>query len=148
MLELLSTCELPMVLDADALNAVTELAALRKVPVAGAARVLTPHPGELSRLLDIDVAAIQGDRVAAVRHAAEVCQCVVVLKGRRTLVAEPSGAVWVNPTGGPGLATGGTGDVLAGAIGALLAQGLGGVDSGLGWECTCTARRAISRQRH
>jgi NAD(P)H-hydrate epimerase len=111
----------PVVIDADGLNAVgTGLEALQ----GGAATVLTPHPGEAARLLGQDVASVQADRPAAVRALAARSGGVAVLKGARSLISDPEGSVWINPTGGPGLGTGGTGDVLAGVIGALLAQGL------------------------
>ncbi|HUP41889.1 MAG TPA: ADP/ATP-dependent (S)-NAD(P)H-hydrate dehydratase, partial [Thermoanaerobaculia bacterium] len=85
--------------------------------------VLTPHPGELGRLLGATAAEIAADRVGAVRRAARETGGIVVLKGRLTLIAEPAGVVWVNTTGNPGMATGGTGDVLTGMVGAFLAQG-------------------------
>lgn len=113
--------ELPLLLDASGLNAFAGRAdALnpRALP-----RVITPHPGELARILGRDTATINADRIAAVREAARAARCVVVLKGHQTLVAEPDGHVYVNPTGNPGMATGGMGDVLSGIIGALLARG-------------------------
>jgi NAD(P)H-hydrate epimerase len=113
---------LPVVLDADALNVLAgDTGALQK---RAAPSVLTPHPAELARLLDVSVADIQDDRLRSVRRAAERFGCIVLLKGFRTLVAEPGGKVVVNPTGGPELATAGTGDVLTGAIATLLAAGL------------------------
>ena len=111
----------PLVLDADALNVLAPLgpAGLR----AAASVVLTPHPGEASRLLRTTSRAIQQDRVAAVAALASRSRQVVVLKGAATLVCEGK-RLYTNATGNPGLATGGTGDVLAGLLGALLAQGL------------------------
>jgi hydroxyethylthiazole kinase-like uncharacterized protein yjeF len=91
--------------------------------------VLTPHPGELGQLLGLSTSEIQEDRLAAVRRAAAETGAVVVLKGSRTLIASPTGEVHVNPTGNPGMATGGSGDVLTGLIAALLAQGLEGLDA-------------------
>ncbi len=119
---LLEQAEVPLVLDADALTIVA-----REPAVLRAARtplVLTPHPGEMARLLGGDTAAVQGDRAGVARRFADAHRCTVLLKGARTVIAEPSGFVWVNPTGNPGMASGGMGDVLAGVIGALLAQGL------------------------
>ncbi len=111
----------PVVVDADALNAIgEELEALRSTYP----RVLTPHPGEAARLLGCNVPDLQADRVAAAREIARRSGAHVVLKGARTLVAAPDEGIWINPTGGPGLAAGGSGDVLAGVLGALLAQGL------------------------
>jgi NAD(P)H-hydrate epimerase len=120
----------PVVLDADALNVL----ALDPVAIARAAGpvVVTPHPGEASRLLGVTTAEIEADRVAAARALAAKTRAVVVLKGARTLVCDGAagdGLCSINPTGGPALATGGSGDVLAGTIGALLAQGLSAVDA-------------------
>lgn len=110
-----------VIVDADGLNAFAGRATeLRR---RGAPSVLTPHPGELGRLLGRSTAEIEADRLAAVRSAAATTGAVVVLKGRGTLVAEPGGDVSINPTGNPGMATGGSGDVLSGLLGALIAQG-------------------------
>ena len=115
----------PLVLDATAL---AHLAGrLAEVAAAHAPVVLTPHPGEAARLLGETTEAIQADRMRAVRALAAASRAVVVLKGARTLVCDGTlgdDFVTINPTGGPALATGGTGDVLAGAIGALVAQGV------------------------
>jgi len=120
-LKSLLATRLPLVLDADALNGFPKNAAAfrRRAPT-----VLTPHPGEAGRLLGSSAAAVQKDRLGAARALAKASRAVVLLKGDGTLVADPSGRVVVNPTGSPLLATGGTGDVLAGLLGALLAQGL------------------------
>ncbi len=116
----------PAVLDADALNLLAADAALAALAKAGAApRVLTPHPLEAARLMGCTVAEIQRDRLGAARALAKQWQAVVVLKGSGTVIARRDGnAVAINPTGNAGLATAGTGDVLAGMIGALLAQGM------------------------
>ncbi len=114
----------PLLLDADALTLLgTDLDRLagRRAPT-----VLTPHPGELARLLGRDTAEVDADRLGAAREAAVRSGATVLAKGARTVVADPDGRALVNPTGSPGLATGGAGDVLSGAIGALLAQGLAG----------------------
>lgn len=110
------------VLDADALTA---LAADPRMELPQGT-VLTPHPGEAARLLGRDVTAadVQANRPGAVQALAQRYRCVAVLKGNNTLIAGPGGAMWRNPTGNPGLARGGSGDVLAGMIAALLAQGL------------------------
>jgi hydroxyethylthiazole kinase-like uncharacterized protein yjeF len=105
----------PLVVDADALN----LSTLASLP-AGA--VITPHPGEAGRLLGCSAAEVERDRLAAARRLAGG-GCVAVLKGFRSLTAAGGGRVWVNPTGNDGMGTGGTGDVLTGLIGGLLAQG-------------------------
>ena len=118
--------ELPVVSDADALNVVAEdpeVLAEREAPL-----ILTPHPAELGRLLGRSPSDVQKDRIGAAREAADRFGCVVVLKGFRTLIAAPGRCV-VNPTGGPELATAGTGDVLAGAIGALAGAGLDPFDA-------------------
>jgi NAD(P)H-hydrate epimerase len=113
---------IPAVLDADGLN----LLAGRLAELARAAgpRVLTPHPGEAARLLGRTSAEVQADRLGAVRELARLGRAVVVLKGAISAVAEPDGTVYLVPTGNPGMATGGSGDVLTGLLGALLAQGL------------------------
>ena len=86
--------------------------------------MLTPHPGELARLLGRSTEDVVADRVGAAREAASRAQAVVVAKGFRTVIAEPDGHVSINPTGDAGLASGGSGDVLTGAIAGFLAQGL------------------------
>jgi len=111
----------PMVLDADALNLLAERPAFIR-EIKGDA-VITPHPKELSRLTGIAVSDIQADRIHAAVSFAEKTGLHVVLKGAGTVVAHPDGSCAVNPTGNALLATGGTGDVLTGLIGALLAQG-------------------------
>lgn len=120
--ELATRIEIPTLLDATAINAFQGRA--DAMNGAGRPRVITPHPGELARLMGTTTTGIQSDRVSAVRDAARLTNCVVVLKGHQSLVANPDGIVSVNPTGNPGMATGGMGDVLSGAIGALLARGL------------------------
>ncbi len=124
---LAAAAELPLVLDADGINAFAgrpeELAA-RRAPT-----VLTPHPGELGRLLGISTAEVQADRPAAARRAAAATGAIVVLKGSLTLIAAPGGGLYVNPTGNPGMASGGTGDVLTGILGGLLAQRLEPLDA-------------------
>jgi hydroxyethylthiazole kinase-like uncharacterized protein yjeF len=117
-----SKVAIPVVIDADGLNA---LAHRPPRPPRPGATVLTPHPAELARLLDASVAEISADRPGAARAAAARFGAVVVLKGWRTVVAEPSGRIVVIPTGGAELATAGTGDVLTGAVAALAAAGLG-----------------------
>jgi NAD(P)H-hydrate epimerase len=112
----------PMVVDADALTALT--GALDHCRDAAAPRLLTPHPGEAARLLGCGIAEVQADRLASARHLAAESGAVVALKGARTVVAHPDGRATLNPTGNPGMATGGTGDVLTGIAGGLLAQGV------------------------
>ncbi len=116
--ELFATLEKPLVADADALNA---LAGEDWNGRAGL-RVLTPHPGEMSRLTGLAIREIQADRLTAVRALATKREVTVVLKGEGTLLGFPDNRVWVNPTGSPALATGGTGDILTGMVSGLLAQ--------------------------
>jgi hydroxyethylthiazole kinase-like uncharacterized protein yjeF len=111
----------PLVIDADGLNALAD--SPRSKGKLGARRVLTPHPGELARLTGKTADAINADRPAAARKAAREWGAVVVLKGARTVVAHPDGRISEDPHEVPALASGGTGDVLSGIIGALMAQG-------------------------
>jgi len=112
----------PLVVDADALTAVAEDPAC--VSGRTAPTILTPHPGEMARLLATTTAEVQKDRLATAKRAAEKYRATIVFKGTPALVVTPDGAVRVNPHGSPALATAGSGDVLAGSITALLAQGL------------------------
>jgi NAD(P)H-hydrate epimerase len=121
--EVWESTECPLVLDADALNMLADAEDFALWPVRKAPVVLTPHPGEMARLAGLSVAEVQRDRIALARSYAQQHQVVLVLKGAGSVVAAPSGAVYLNTTGNPGMATGGTGDVLAGLIGSLLAQG-------------------------
>jgi NAD(P)H-hydrate epimerase len=124
----LQRARLPAVLDADALNALAqhpEGVTGLEVPL-----LLTPHPGEMARLCGISIADVQADRIGLAAAKAREWRVTVVLKGARTVVADPDGPPAVIPTGNPGLATGGTGDVLAGLCGALLAGGLEPVAAG------------------
>ena len=111
----------PLVLDADALNAFAGRPDRLRAR-AGQSIVITPHPGEMARLLGVATADVQARRVDAARDLARTAGLFVVLKGHRTVIATPSGRVHVNPTGNPGMATGGTGDVLTGMIAGWLAQ--------------------------
>ncbi|NMC69223.1 MAG: NAD(P)H-hydrate dehydratase, partial [Myxococcales bacterium] len=111
---------LPLVVDADALTALAGRPGLvRRAP---APRVLTPHPGELARMIGTTPDRIQADRLGVALRVAREWKAVVVLKGARTVVAAPDGRAFVNPTGNAGMASGGSGDVLTGLIGGLLAQ--------------------------
>ena len=112
----------PLLLDADGLNA--HAGSLESLAARSAATVLTPHAGELARLLETDSAAVAAHRLAHAREAAERSGAVVLLKGDDTIVAAPGGPVAVSPGGTTALATAGTGDVLSGAVGALLAKGM------------------------
>jgi hydroxyethylthiazole kinase-like uncharacterized protein yjeF len=114
--------ELPLVVDADALNHLAEAGDFAAWPKRPGTAVLTPHPGEMARLAGIPTREVQRDRIGIARAFAVKHGVILVLKGARTVVATPNGDVYVNPTGNPGMATGGTGDVLAGIIGSHLAQ--------------------------
>jgi len=116
-----------IVLDADALNTLALTPNWWQSLVRGA--VLTPHPGEFSRLTGLSIETIQGDRIEVVRRYAELWQQTVVLKGAHTVIGSPDGRVAVSPYANPGLATAGTGDVLTGVIADLLAQGLAEFDA-------------------
>jgi NAD(P)H-hydrate epimerase len=129
--ELATRLERPLVLDADALWALSP-AADKLVPalrLSTAPRVLTPHLGEMQRLTGLDAGELEARRIDAARGWAQRWGAVVVLKGAPTVVAAPDGRVSVNPTGSPALATAGTGDVLTGLLTALLAQGLSPFDA-------------------
>ncbi|MGZ5033949.1 MAG: NAD(P)H-hydrate dehydratase, partial [Usitatibacter sp.] len=118
--------DVPLVLDADALNAIAYNETLRKdlLERRKADTILTPHPAEAARLLGKTTAQVQENRLAAALELVERFHAHVVLKGTGSICASPGGQWSVNSTGNPGLASGGTGDVLAGMIGALLCQGL------------------------
>jgi ADP-dependent NAD(P)H-hydrate dehydratase / NAD(P)H-hydrate epimerase len=144
-------CPVQLVIDADGLNAFagrvedlqpeeteswwTDLEALR---------VLTPHPGEMSRLLGIDTSEVQHSRIRMALRAATQSLCTVVLKGHRTVIASPHDYVWINTTGNPGMAKGGSGDVLSGIVAGLLAQ-LEHIPGMLGWKATVDADLDIGR---
>ena len=123
-------CQKPLILDADALNIIAANIKLQDMVLARRApTVLTPHPGEAARLLRRDTAGVTADRVAACRELAVQTGAIVVLKGAGTVISMRSSRTWINPTGSPMLATGGSGDVLAGMIGAMFAQGYDMVES-------------------
>ena len=110
----------PLVIDADGLNAFEGLS--DRLDGRTRSLVLTPHPGEMARLTGLPTKQVQQDRIGIARRFARDHHCILVLKGHRTLVAEPGGHVWVNMTGNPGMATGGTGDVLTGLVAGMVAQ--------------------------
>ena len=123
-------CQKPLILDADALNIIAADIKLQDMVLARRApTVLTPHPAEAARLLRRDTAGVTADRVAACRELAVQTGAIVVLKGAGTVISMRSSRTWINPTGSPMLATGGSGDVLAGMIGAMFAQGYDMVES-------------------
>jgi hydroxyethylthiazole kinase-like uncharacterized protein yjeF len=112
--------KLPIVLDADGLNAFEGRSA--ELKNRAGALVITPHPGEMARLAGSTIPAVQHDRLNVARTFAREHELIVVLKGHRTLIAQPDGTIWVNTTGNPGMATGGTGDILTGMVAGLIAQ--------------------------
>lgn len=121
--ELVVESPIPLVIDADGLNAVArDPSILRR---AKHPPVLTPHPGEMARLVGVTVSDVQDDRIGHARKMAEGYGCYVILKGARSLVAIPDGFVYVNPTGNPGMAAAGMGDVLTGIVAGFMAQGYG-----------------------
>jgi ADP-dependent NAD(P)H-hydrate dehydratase / NAD(P)H-hydrate epimerase len=117
---LVAKLQLPTVVDADGLNAFEG----RTAELNGKDRtlVITPHPGEMARLVGSSIAEVQKDRLAVARNFAREHELIVVLKGHRTLVVRPDGGAWVNTTGNPGMATGGTGDILTGMVAGMIAQ--------------------------
>jgi ADP-dependent NAD(P)H-hydrate dehydratase / NAD(P)H-hydrate epimerase len=125
--DLVSAIELPLVIDASGLNAFAGRAA--ELNPNGRPRVISPHPGELARLLGRDTKKINERRVDVAREAAHIANTIVVLKGHQTVIAAPDGNVNVNPTGNPGMASGGMGDVLGGMIAAFMARGVDPYDA-------------------
>ncbi len=117
---LVGQSDVPMVLDADGLNAFEGHSG--ELNGKGRLLVITPHPGEMSRLAGCSIGDVQKDRLGVVRKFAREHEVIVVLKGHRTLVVRPDGDAWVNTTGNPGLSTGGTGDILTGMVAAMIAQ--------------------------
>jgi hydroxyethylthiazole kinase-like uncharacterized protein yjeF len=117
---LVAKLQLPMVLDADGLNAFE--GSTEELNGKGRTLVITPHPGEMARLAGSSIADVQKDRLAVARKFAREHELIVVLKGHRTLVVRPDGEAWVNTTGNPGMATGGTGDILTGMVAGMIAQ--------------------------
>ena len=120
--ELLKVLTCPVVLDADGINAVAgHIHVLRE---SKAPLILTPHPGEMARLTGRSIAEIQSDRIRAAADFAQKNRVVLVLKGANTVIASPAGEIFINPTGNPGMARGGSGDILAGMIAGFAAQGI------------------------
>lgn len=126
---LVAECPLPLVLDADGLNALA--GHLEPLARREAATILTPHPGEMARLIGGTVRDVESDRVNVARNFAQQHRVVLVLKGARTIVAFPDGQLRINASGNPGMASGGMGDLLTGLLGALLAQGMQATDAAL-----------------
>ncbi len=120
-LKLIKAIDLPMVIDADGLNALATQP--KTLPVPNRSIVLTPHPGEMARLIHSTAKEVQDNRIGVAKEFSQSTHAYVILKGYRSLIVTPKGEVYINPTGNAGMATGGTGDVLSGMIGGLLSQG-------------------------
>jgi NAD(P)H-hydrate epimerase len=120
--KIMRECQIPLVIDADGLNLLA--ADVKNIKNASAPVILTPHPGEMARLLDIKVSQVQQERIKYAHNFAVDNNAHVVLKGARTVIAHPDGRVFINPSGNAGMASGGMGDVLTGVIAGLIVQGL------------------------
>lgn len=120
--QIVENSRVPLVLDADALNVLSGNPMIFKKLVTEA--VITPHPGEMARLTGLSIAEIQSDRIGTAARFAQEYGVTVVLKGNRTVIAMPDGRIYINPTGNAGMATAGAGDILAGMIAGLAAQGV------------------------
>jgi NAD(P)H-hydrate epimerase len=119
--KLIQETDVPLVIDADAINLLAQ--ELDAIHMSGKSPVLTPHPGEMARLIGCSVAEVLDGRPGIVREMAIKGKCYLVLKGYQTLMANPEGDLFLNPTGNSGMASGGMGDVLTGIIAGFLAQG-------------------------
>lgn len=147
--QLLSSFAGCAVLDADGLNAAAGLlSAGQPLPHPAGALVLTPHPGEMARLTGLSTGAVNADREGIARRFAQQWDAVVLLKGMRTIIAAPDGRCFVNPSGNPGLARGGSGDALAGILAALLACGLEAAEAAscAAWLHGAAADRAAAQR--
>ncbi|MFA5060278.1 MAG: NAD(P)H-hydrate dehydratase [Candidatus Omnitrophota bacterium] len=125
--KIITTADKPLVIDADALNALAkDLKVLLKNP---SEKVLTPHPGEMARLTGLSKKMIENSGLKIAQQFSAQYHCILLLKGSRTIVAAPNGKTYINKTGNPGMATAGSGDVLTGMIAAFLAQGIPAFDA-------------------
>lgn len=129
LLELIPKVPVPLIIDADGITAVASRPEILKKCKGSV--ILTPHPGEMARLVGTTTHKVQEDRIGAARAFATTHGCIVVLKGYRTVIANPDERIYINPTGNPGMASGGMGDILTGMIGGLIAQGLPPLDAAL-----------------
>jgi NAD(P)H-hydrate epimerase len=120
-LKLIRTLDLPIILDADGLTALAIQP--KMLPTTNRSLILTPHPGEMARLIRSTVKDVLEDRIGLSRNFSQSQHVHLILKGHPTLITTPKGEVFINPTGNPGMASGGTGDVLTGMIGGLVCQG-------------------------
>lgn len=121
--DLIKKCKLPIVIDADGINILAKNPQVL-IESKNDNIVLTPHPGEFGRLVNMNPKEVNSDRINITREFAKLYRCTLVLKGARTIIANKDGEIWINPTGNPGMATGGMGDVLTGIIAGLIATGI------------------------
>lgn len=128
-LKIISKAELPVVLDADALNILSENENIIKKAKSDV--VITPHPGEMARLAKLTNREVQENRIDVAKEFATKNRCTVILKGARSVIASPDGRIFINPTGNPGMATGGMGDALTGMVASFLAQGYSSLNSSI-----------------
>ena len=125
--EILLNLSVPAIIDADGINILSDnLGLLKKIDVP---IILTPHPGEMARLCKLPINEVQENRIDISLEFAKKHNCYLVLKGAKSIIADPDGNIFINPTGNPAMASGGMGDVLTGIIGSLLAQGYSPIDS-------------------
>ena len=122
--ELISKTKIPMIIDADALNGISKNTYMLKKVISRGNMILTPHPGEMAKLCNTTVEEIQKNRIGYARKFARVYNVILILKGAYTITATPKGKVYINTTGNPGMAKGGSGDVLAGIISSFVTQGI------------------------
>ena len=137
--------KIPIVIDADGINALaghTDILKKARGPI-----IITPHPGEMARMINSSAAEINRDRAAIARRFSEQYNVITVLKGAGTIIAEPSGDIYINSTGNPGMASGGTGDVLTGMIAGLIAQRCPSPDALQLQAFFCMALQETSRKR-
>lgn len=136
----------PIVLDADGLNSIVD--SLDMLKIANTPIIVTPHPGEMSRLIGKDVSFVQNNRIEVALNFSKEYGTITVLKGARTIISSPDGKIYINPTGNPSMATGGMGDVLSGLIGGLIARGLSPISASiLGVYLHGLAGDIISREK-
>jgi hydroxyethylthiazole kinase-like uncharacterized protein yjeF len=129
LLELIPEVTVPLIIDADGITALASRLEIMKR--CKSSIILTPHPGEMARLVGTTTQKVQDDRIGVAKAFAATYGCIVVLKGNRTVIATPDEKVYINPTGNPGMASGGVGDILTGMIGGLIAQGLSPLEAAI-----------------
>jgi hydroxyethylthiazole kinase-like uncharacterized protein yjeF len=129
LLELIPEVAVPLIIDADGITALASRLEIMKQ--CKSSIILTPHPGEMARLVGTTTQKVQDDRIGAAKAFATTYGCIVVLKGDKTVIATPDEKVYINPTGNPGMASGGMGDILTGMIGGLIAQGLSPLEAAI-----------------